>query len=113
MRKNSRKELPRRSEPSIDVSEIRAVSNLNHPQRKNFDIKLSYDEIWTERGGCRTADGFFILSVAASRRAEEEIPAKKRAMYAKRYAMLDIVEAELIATLRSSLDCSSAVPAEA
>lgn len=98
---------------AINVSEIRAVSNLNHPQRKLFDVKLSYDEIWTERGGSRTADGFFILPVAASRRTEEEIPAKKRAMYAKRYAMLDIVEAEVTATVRSSLDRSSAVFAEA
>jgi uncharacterized protein VirK/YbjX len=91
---------------AIDVIEIRAVSQLNHPER--HDIKLPYDDIWRERGGRRAANGFFILPVAASRRTDEDIPRKKKAMYARRYSMLDIVEAELTAALRSNLDCSAA-----
>ena len=94
---------------TLDVVEIRAVSNLNHPQRKLVpDIKLSYDEIWIERGGSRGPAGFFILPVTASRRANENMPSKKRAVYAKRYRMLDSVEAELAAVLRSrSMDCAA------
>jgi uncharacterized protein VirK/YbjX len=88
---------------AIGVNEIRAVSDGNHPQRQAVtDIKLSYDEIWIERGGRRGDAGFFVLPVAASRRANTEIPAKKKGMYASRYLMLDAVEAELLAALRAT-----------
>jgi uncharacterized protein len=88
---------------AIDVIEIRAVSQINHPQLQDHDIKLPYDEIWMERGGRRAGDGFFVLPVTAKRRADEDIPPRKKAMYARRYLMLDIVDADLNAALRSSL----------
>jgi uncharacterized protein VirK/YbjX len=88
----------------LDVTEIRAVSNLNQPARQTSSvIELSYDEIWQERGGIDDGNGFFILPVIANRRFNEEIPAKKKASYAKRYAMLDVLEAELAATFNSDL----------
>jgi uncharacterized protein VirK/YbjX len=97
---------------AIGVVEIRAVSERNHPQRQLYsDVKLPYDKIWLERGGRCSGNGFYILPVSASRRADEDMPAKKRAMYAKRYAMLDIVEAELGAALSSDADIAWTAPA--
>jgi len=93
---------------SIGVDEIRAVADANHPQRQTVgDVKLSYDEIWIERGGELAADGFFVLPVAAGRRDDKDIPAKKRAMYARRYAILDAIETDLAAALKARVDWSS------
>lgn len=90
---------------ALDVTEIRAVSDVNHPQRlTGSDIKLSYDKIWAERGGAPAGDGFFLLPVAASRRNDATIPAKRRAAYARRYSVLDAVEAQLNAVLRSGVE---------
>jgi uncharacterized protein VirK/YbjX len=84
---------------ALDVSEIHAVSNLNHPQRQKVsDIKLSYDQVWRERGGVYDGNGFFILPV--SRGADKDIPAKRRRTYRQRYAILKFVEAELNAVLK-------------
>jgi uncharacterized protein VirK/YbjX len=89
---------------ALGISEIRAVSNLNHPQRQTVsNVTLSYDEIWVERGGKRADNGFFILPIEARRRITKNIPAKKRSMYVKRYSMLDAVEAELTAALRLNM----------
>ena len=96
----------------LDVVEIRAVSNLNQPRRQTCsDVKLSYDEVWHERGGIYDGNGFFILPVAANHRTIEKIPSKKRTMYAKRYAMLDGVEAELAAALNVGRKCLATTPA--
>ncbi|MBA2400367.1 MAG: DUF535 family protein [Bradyrhizobium sp.] len=84
---------------ALGVAEIRAVSDSNR-RPAIAEIKLSYDEIWRERGGSYAGHGFFILPTTASRRADEDIPAKKKAMYRKRYAMMSIVEAELVQELR-------------
>jgi len=84
----------------LNIAEIRAISDLNTPDRSIDDIKLSYDEVWRERGGVYDGNGFFIIPVTADRRSEENIPAKKRAMYRKRYSMLADIEKELAARLK-------------
>lgn len=85
---------------AIGVSEIRAVSKLNHSFLESVtEFKLPYDEIWRERGGYRLDDGFFVLPVAAHRRSRAEMPTRKRAMYVKRYSQLDALEADLRAAV--------------
>jgi uncharacterized protein VirK/YbjX len=79
----------------LSIAEIRAISDLNTPDRGTDDFKLSYDEVWRERGGVYDGNGFFVIPVAASRRNEDDIPAKKRAMYRKRYSMLADIEKEI------------------
>jgi uncharacterized protein len=56
---------------------------------------LNYDEAWLERGGNRVADTHFELPLGGSRRPVEEVPAKKRSMYRRRYEMLDGIAAAL------------------
>jgi uncharacterized protein VirK/YbjX len=86
---------------AIGVSEIRAVSDHNYPGRQLISaFKLSYDAVWRERGGNYDGDGFFLLPVTASRRNDEDIPAKKRAMYRKRYSVLDAIEKDLTVALK-------------
>jgi uncharacterized protein VirK/YbjX len=77
------------------------VADDNHPQRRVVtDVRLSYDEVWLERGGVNRGDGFFSIPLAKSRRLPDAIPAKKRAMYSARYMMLDEIESELITKLK-------------
>jgi uncharacterized protein len=83
---------------ALDVTEIRAVADHNKPRRC---FKRSYDEDWRARGGDYDGNGFFILPVIARRRTEEEMPAKKKAMYRNRYAMLTRIETEIGAGLQS------------
>lgn len=91
---------------ALDIKEIRAVSDFNHTQRQTIpDVKLSYDEVWIERGGKRGDNGFFILPVTANRRVISDLTAKKRAMYVKRYSMLTAVERTLEAALSANHEC--------
>ncbi|MBX9625128.1 MAG: VirK/YbjX family protein, partial [Gemmataceae bacterium] len=86
---------------AVGVRRILAVSDACRHHRspyfrgKSVDGSLNYDEVWRERGGRPLGDGFFELPVEAGRRAADEIPARKRSMYRKRYALLDRIEAEL------------------
>jgi uncharacterized protein VirK/YbjX len=56
-----------------------------------------YDEIWLEHGASsKPGSGFYSLTPALRKRSIQEIPANKRAMYRRRYQLLD----ELQVTLR-------------
>lgn len=83
---------------AIDVTEIRAISDAALPWREIDDAarQLSYDEVWRERGGEPDQDGFYRLSVTSPRRANEEIPSKKRAQYRRRYAALDAISEQIV-----------------
>jgi uncharacterized protein VirK/YbjX len=58
-------------------------------------LGLSYDDVWLERGGTRIAQTHFELPLAGTRRDLNEVAAKKRAMYRRRYQMFDELEASL------------------
>lgn len=59
--------------------------------------KLStYDEIWLEHGGVKdVGSGFFHLSSRIEKRPNEEIPARKRALYRRRYQFLDDLQLKI------------------
>lgn len=63
---------------------------------------LNYDEAWLDRGAARVAATHFELPIGGSRRLLEEVPAKKRSMYRRRYEMLDGIEAALPSDLRTA-----------
>lgn len=56
---------------------------------------LYYDEIWEERGGVRVAPTHFELPLGGTRRDLEQVASKKRAMYRRRYEMLDQIAAAM------------------
>lgn len=79
---------------SIGAKHVYAVADAHKISRhpyfgENGARGLFYDEIWDDRGGTRVAETHFELPVAAMRRDLEEIAAKKRSMYRRRYEMLD------------------------
>lgn len=61
----------------------------------NYIASLDYDCAWEERGGKRLNSHWFRLPLDAQRRNEEDIPARKRALYRQRYAMLEAIEASV------------------
>lgn len=88
------------------VSQIKAVSNkgfyaCNH-MRKDRKLKTSYDEFWEECGGRISSDfRFFDLPAEEPRKREEDIPARKRGLYRKRFESMDFFEKEFTGQLDS------------
>jgi uncharacterized protein VirK/YbjX len=85
---------------SIGVRHIHAVADgqkiSRHPYfGKKGTVGLNYDEVWLERGGRRVADTHFELPLTGTRRDLNEVAAKKRSMYRRRYEMFDELAASL------------------
>jgi uncharacterized protein VirK/YbjX len=76
---------------AIQVHLRKHLIHLPAFHRLNFD----YDTHWRELGGVATQDGWFRLPSVPNRRSTVEIKASKRAMYIRRYAMLDRTAARI------------------
>lgn len=61
----------------------------------NEKFNLDYNEIWTEHNGRPTGDGFYSLPLQPAVRPMEEIAAKNRALYRRRYALMDQLSADI------------------
>ena len=91
----------------IGVRHIQAVAEDHKIARhKYFAGKdtggMSYDEVWQDRGGKRVAPTHFELPLSGSRRPLEEVSAKKRSMYRRRYEMLDAIDAAMPSDLTNA-----------
>ena len=80
---------------AVQIDKLYAVSDdcrhLRGPRllgRNRSKPSADYDEIWRDRGGVASADGFFVIDTRYAPRPLDEIPARKRAMYRRRYDML-------------------------
>ena len=74
------------------IDRIRAVGDSEHIYRhfrKRREILASYDRFWEECKGVREPDGNYLLPERPTIRQIDELPAKKRALYRRRYAMLE------------------------
>ena len=60
-------------------------------------LHLDYDEIWQEHSAERMPDGFYRLPSLPVVKTMEEIAAKNRALYRRRYALMDRLSADLAA----------------
>lgn len=74
------------------LNEIKAVSTQGHVYNANSKgkrIKTDYNGFWEEAGGEMGDDGFYILPLSEERKSMEEIKSNKRAMYRRRFEMMD------------------------
>lgn len=90
------------------VRRIYAVSNegyyANNHIRRDRKLKTDFGEFWTEAGGHPTADArFFELPLKEPRKTMEEIPARKRADYRKRFALQDAIDETIAANVRKMM----------
>ena len=83
------------------VDEQPKVPVILHFGKKDA-LGMDYDEVWRDRGGIRVADTHFELPIGGNRRPLDEIAAKKRSMYRRRYQMLDEISAALPTDLRQA-----------
>ncbi|HEN8800617.1 DUF535 domain-containing protein [Pseudomonas sp. CM25] len=95
---------------TLGVTQLYAVSDAcrhhRHPyfgNDKGQDLAANYDVIWQENAATASnREDFFAIPLAPAQRAEADIPAKKRAMYRRRQALLDDLFNRLQAALPSS-----------
>lgn len=92
----------------LEVTRMRGISDACRHHRSRYfgqdtgrALPLDYDEMWEDRGGQRSGD-FYLIPVARQVRDPADIAAKKRAMYRRRYAMLDELEQRLVASLATT-----------
>lgn len=84
---------------TLGIGRILAIADINRQHRNSYfsDEKLeklggNYDEIWSEHDGILNDSGFFELSSKLTFRSTEEIPARKRGLYRRRYDFLKQLE---------------------
>ncbi len=94
----------------LQVTEIFAIADRGRQNRHPYfgkdimrDLPLNYDAIWQDRGGTPVDEWFYRLPLRGERRANADIPAKKRSMYGQRYAMLDAIEMRMITAWQEML----------
>lgn len=79
-------------------SEYRQHNGMYFGGSHKDKVAADYDEVWLEQGGTPLANGFFELPITPRQKDMSEIPSKKRAVYRRRYAMLDLLAEEIGAT---------------
>lgn len=83
---------------ALGVKRIYAVSNegyyANNHVRRDRKLKTDFGAFWEEAGGHVTDDPrFYEIPLVEPRKTMEEVPTRKRAVYRKRFAFLDEVDA--------------------
>jgi uncharacterized protein VirK/YbjX len=94
---------------ALQIKRLLAVADENRHHRhryfgpdKQSKLAVNYNEIWTEHGGSASpVPGFYELPVHPMRKELTDIPAKKRAMYRRRYAMMTEIEGEIATTVKA------------
>lgn len=84
------------------IKYIRAISNDHRQHRSPYygseaekKIHVNYDTIWADRGGAKIDRYWYDLPANRQERSLDDISAKKRSMYRKRYQMLEAFYADL------------------
>jgi uncharacterized protein VirK/YbjX len=78
------------------VTRLQGVDPENHVKGRwnlrDSRLRFDYRSFWAELGGVRDEGGNWSLPPATALRPLEEVPTKRRAMYRRRYAMLDALQ---------------------
>ncbi|MBR5914195.1 MAG: DUF535 domain-containing protein [Selenomonadaceae bacterium] len=95
---------------ALGLQKIFAVTNegyyANNHIRRDRKLKTSFGAFWHECGGKLTSDErFFNLPLTETRKSVEEIPTRKRAVYRRRFELLDALDdavQSVIGTIRNA-----------
>jgi len=93
---------------SLGLSHIYAVTNegyyTNNHVRIDKKLKTDFSDFWREAGGRETEDNRFDeLPLVETRKTMEEVPTRKRAVYRRRFEMLDELDAALEARIKEAM----------
>ena len=91
---------------SLNLRKIYAVTNYgyyaNNHIRRDRKLKTSFSDFWQECGGKPTSDKrFYELPLTEYRKTFEEIPTQKRAVYRRRFALLDEIDSSIFENLQT------------
>ena len=98
----------------LGIRKIYAVNDARRQHRSSYfgpdkskALFLNYNDIWEERGGEQYDDDFFVFSTETPMKNLDDVPSKKRAMYRRRYELLNSLEERLCTELHVT---SSSLP---
>ena len=78
------------------ATRLQGVDPENHVKGRwnlrDSRLRFDYRGFWAEHEGARDKDGNWSLPLATAMRPLEEVPTKRRAMYRRRYAMLEALQ---------------------
>lgn len=82
---------------AFELKHIYAVTNYgyyaNNHVRMDRKLKTDFSEFWREAGGRETDDQrFYELPLTEMRKTMEEVPTRKRAVYRRRFALMDEID---------------------
>lgn len=82
---------------ALDIERIYAVTNYgyyaNNHVRLDRKLKTSFSDFWHEAGGWETDDRRFDgLPLIEPRKAIDDVPTRKRAVYRRRFELLDNID---------------------
>ena len=88
---------------SLNITHLFGVGNTIHPHHQKYLIHLpfvhnttfDYDSLWIDFGGVLEPDGWFKLPLTTERRMDKEMKPNKRAMYRRRYALMDNISMQI------------------
>jgi uncharacterized protein VirK/YbjX len=93
----------------VGVKKILAISDENRHHRHNYFgklqqslLKTNYNQKWIESQGVPLESGFYSLPIKKIRKDIAEVSSNKRALYRRRYEMLDILETAIKEVLNKS-----------
>ncbi|MDD6398405.1 MAG: VirK/YbjX family protein [Selenomonadaceae bacterium] len=90
---------------ALDLKHIYAVTNYgyyaNNHVRVDRKLKTSFSDFWGEAGGTPCEDKrFFSLPMEEYRKSMEEVPTRKRAVYRRRFALMDEIDEAVAASVK-------------
>ena len=93
---------------TLGIKKLLAVSDENRQHRHEYygvvgasKLATNYNTIWAEHGGSQSVvPEFYEIPLKLVRREPDEIPSRKRAMYRRRYDILDRIQREIAIRVR-------------
>lgn len=91
---------------ALGVKHIYAVTNegyyANNHARVDRKLKTSFSDFWAEAGGSPTEDSrWYRIPLVEERKTMEEVPTRKRAVYRRRFALLDEIDVQIEANVKA------------
>ena len=74
--------------------QVHRSKHLLHVRRWHA-LSCNYDRTWLEAGGSAGMDGWFTLPLQAARRSHAQQASHKRAMYARRYSLMEEIATQI------------------
>ena len=98
------------------VTTLRGVDPENHVKGRwnlrDSRLRFDYRAFWEEHEARRGSDGNWAMAIDTALRPLEDVPTKRRAMYRRRYAMLEALQ-QAVSTMAEARQALPAAPVKA